>query len=316
MRLGEKYSLEDLLKDGYKSVLLAFGAHQGSRMGIEGEPLKGVFDGVSFLKKINLKKRVKAGKRVLVIGGGNVALDAARSSLRLGATQVTIVYRRSRDDMPASTDEIHEAEQEGINILDMTDPIKINGQDGRITGLLCQRTRPGEYDSSGRRRPQPISGSEFLIEADMLIAAIGQKPETGFLEKEGFTLHRNGTIQVDASSLSTNRPGVFAAGDMVTGPATVLEAMASGEQAAISIHRYLNGLDLKSERFLQKKEPVDVSWREQDLELEGRQPMPELVPTTRTSCFSETNLGFTRQTAVKEARRCLRCDLEDKAGEQ
>jgi len=315
MRMGEKYSLEDLLEEGYKSVLLAFGAHQGSRMGIEGESLKSVFDGVSFLKKINLKKKVKVGKRVLVIGGGNVALDAARSSLRLGATQVTIVYRRSREDMPASPDEIHEADQEGIRILDMTDPIKINGQDGRITGLLCQRTRPGEYDSSGRRRPQPVTGSEFLIEADTLIAAIGQKPETGFLEKEGFTIHRNGTIAVEEATFSTGRPGIFAAGDMVTGPATVLEAMATGEQAAISIHRYLNGLDPKSNRYLRKKTPVDVAWREEDLELEGRQSMPERAPATRTTGFCETNLGFTRQTAVKEARRCLRCDLEDKAGE-
>ncbi|MFA5316154.1 MAG: NADH-ubiquinone oxidoreductase-F iron-sulfur binding region domain-containing protein [Dehalococcoidales bacterium] len=308
--IGDKLSIDGLLQQGYKAVLLAIGAHQGLRLGIDGDEAEGVFDGVSFLRNINLKNKVVPGEKVAVIGGGNVALDAARSSLRLGAREVTIVYRRAKEDMPANEEEIYEAEHEGINIRCMTAPLRITAKDGHVESLVCQRTEPGEYDASGRRRPEPIPGSEFSLKIDTVIAAIGQAPDTPFLKgDDGLVTAKGGTIVADTITLATGRAGVFAAGDGVTGPATVVEALASGERAAISIDRYLRGADLKENRYLEKKTPIDIPWDEENLESGGRREMPALAVSERTRGFAEVNLGYSKETAIKEARRCLRCDL-------
>jgi len=309
--LGECLTIDDLENQGYKAILLATGAHLGQKLGIEGDGLEGVHDGVSFLRRINLGEPVKAGSRVAIVGGGNVAFDAARTSLRLGAEEVTVVYRRAREDMPAAMEEIHEAEEEGITVLPMTNPLRINGAAGRVSGLVCLKTEPGEYDSSGRRKPKTIPGSEFTLEVDTVIAAIGQVPDTGFTGKtSGLAVQRNGTMAVDAETLATGRAGIFAAGDNVTGPATVVEAMAGGEQAAISIDRYIRGVDLAGNRAIELKTPQDIPWDEHEMETGPRMQMPAAPQVRRKTSFDEVNLGYSRETAVKEARRCLRCDLK------
>ncbi len=308
--IGDKMSVEILFQQGYKAILLAVGAHRGMRMGIEGEEAKGIFDGVSFLRNINLKKKVTVGERVAVIGGGNVALDAARSSRRMGAREVTIVYRRAKEDMPANEEEVREAEHEGIKILTMTNPLRITAKDDRVERLVCISTEPGEYDSSGRRRPKPIPGSEFSLKVDTVIGAIGQAPDTEFLKRfDGLTMAKNGTIEVDHITLATGCAGIFAAGDGVTGPATVVESLASGERAAVSIDRYIRGVDLKKDRYMEKKTPVDIAWNEEEMETGARLEMPSLVVDERIDSFIEVNLGYSKELAIKEAKRCLRCDL-------
>jgi NADH-quinone oxidoreductase subunit F len=307
--IGDGLTIDDLFQRGYKAVLLAVGAHQGLRLGIEGEDAAGVYDGVTFLRKVNLKKKVAVGEKVAVVGGGNVALDAARSALRLGAKEVTIVYRRAKEDMPANEEEIIEAEHENIRILTLTAPLRITKKGGRIESLVCQRTELGDYDASGRRKPKIVSGSEFLLEVDTVIAAIGQTISAPFLKAgDGIEAAKNGTIIADKVTLATGCAGVFAAGDDVMGPATVVEALGSGERSAISIDRYLRGSDLKKDRFLEKKRPVDIPWDEANLESGDREEMPRLATGERAS-FAETNLGYSKEAAIREARRCLRCDL-------
>jgi len=189
-------------------------------------------------------------------------------------------------------------------------PLRITQKDGKVAALVCQRTEPGEYDSSGRRKPRVVPDSEFSIEADTVISAIGQTTSVPFLKAgDNIEAAKNGTIVADKVTLATGRTGVFAAGDDVLGPATVVEALGSGERAAISIDRYLRGLDLKKDRFLEKKTPVDIPWDEANLESGARQEMPALAAGERTESFVETNLGYSKETAIKEARRCLRCDL-------
>ena len=308
--VGPHLSLDDLFQQGYKAVLLAIGAHRGLGLGIEGEGLKGVIDGVSFLRDVNLGKNPALGNRVAVIGGGNVALDAARSSLRLGAKEVTIIYRRSREEMPANKEEISEAEHEGIKVLFLAAPSKMLGRNGQVESLECIRTELGEYDASGRRRPVAIEGSEFSLNVDTVIAAIGQQPDTSFLQGDGgLEITKGNTFVVDPVTLATQRAGVFAAGDDVTGPATVIEAMAAGEKAAISIDNYLGGKDMRANRLAESKSPVDVPWEEEQFEAGPRQQMPALPADRRIADFKEVNLGFTEEMAIKEARRCLRCDL-------
>jgi len=308
--VGAHLSLDNLFQQGYKAVLLAIGAHRGLRLGIKGEELQGVFDGVSLLRHINLARKVTLGDRVAVIGGGNVALDAARSSLRLGAKEVTIVYRRSREEMPANREEISEAGHEGIKLLYLTAPSRIVGRDGQVQSLECIRTELGEYDASGRRRPVPIEGSEFSLSVDAVIAAIGQSPDISFLRgEEGLETTRGNTFIVEPVTLATQQAGVFAAGDDVTGPATVIEAMAAGEKAAISIDKYLRGEDMRANRLAESKKPIDIPWEEERTEAGPRQQMPTLPTESRVADFREVDLGFPEEMAVKEARRCLRCDL-------
>ena len=308
--IGPRLSLADLFQQGYKAVLIAIGAHKGLKLGIEGEELKGVFDGGSFLRDVNLGKKVTLGSRVAIIGGGNVALDAARTSLRLGTKEVTIVYRRSPEEMPANKEEISEAEHEDIKFVYLAAPSKILGRDSQVESLECIRTELGEYDASGRRRPVAIEGSEFSLRVDTVIAAIGQQPDTSFLRgDEGLEIAKANTFVVDPVTLATQHAGVFAAGDDVTGPATVIEAMAAGEKAAISINKYLQGEDMRINRLAESKRPVDVPWEEGQVETGPRQEMPALPADRRMADFREVNLGFSKEMAVREARRCLRCDL-------
>ena len=240
--VGKGLSIDDLFSKGFKAVFVGVGAHQSQKLGIPGEDTKGVVHGVDFLRDLNLGREVWVGKNIGIIGGGNVAMDAARSSLRLGAKKVSILYRRTRQEMPASDDEIEAAEAEGIEIQYLVAPVEVLSGSGKVKGLKCNRMELGEPDASGRRRPVPIKGSEFDMELDMIIPAIGQATELSFLgENSGIETTKRGTLAADTETLATSRPGVFAGGDAVSGPAMAIEAVAAGKRAAASIDNYLRG---------------------------------------------------------------------------
>jgi formate dehydrogenase beta subunit len=298
-------SLDLLFEMGYKAVFVTIGAHQSLRMGIEGEENPGVIDGATFLREVNLGLRPALGERVVVVGGGNVAVDAARTALRLGVGQATILYRRSRAEMPADDIEVEQALEEGAEIVFLAVPTAVKRRNGRLI-LICIRMELGEPDARGRRQPVAIEGSEFKLEIDTLITAIGQAPQT----PGGFGVHtgRGSTIQVDPVTLTTNRTGVFAGGDAVTGPATVVEALATGRLAATRIDDYLH------HRYpLPRRDARDIL--EGDLLPEtveavrtiGRLEPPVLPPEARKADFKAIELVYDWHSAVSEARRCLRC---------
>jgi len=300
-------SLEDLLKQGYNAIFVGIGSHKGISMGMDGEDTPGVVDGADFLREISLGKEVKLGDKVAVIGGGNVAIDAARSALRLGAKDVSIIYRRTRAEMPASPEEIEEALEEGIQIEFLAAPSKASRSNGRLSAEFI-RMKLGAMDTSGRKRPEPMEGSEFEDKYDTLIKAIGQETEL----PAGFELEakRGSRIEADPDTLATSREGVFAGGDAVTGPASVIEAIAHGRQAAISIDRYLGGNGNIDEVLTPQEEvaPFDIS----EIEGERFRPPLEIVPAEEgISMSKQVVLGFKEVNAIEECKRCLRCDLEE-----
>jgi NADH-quinone oxidoreductase subunit F len=312
---GKDFTIDELLKQGYKAVFLAIGAHLNQKMNTPGEDAAGVIPGINFLRRVNLGEKVKVGEKVAVIGGGNVAIDAARTALRLGAKEVSIVYRRTRDEMPANDEEIEEAEHEKIKILYLIAPTRILAENGKVKGLECQRMELGAFDASGRRHPVPVKGSEFVLDVDMAIPAIGYIPDLSCLpQNDGFKTTKAGTLSVDPITLATHLPGVFAGGDVVTGPSTVVEAMASGYRAAVSIDRYLKGQDLYKDRFYRAEKRANVPKAEaeegEETTVKPRAGMPAMATDRRVCTFEEVNLGFDEETAIREAKRCLRCDLE------
>ena len=306
--LGGDLTVDRLLSDGYGAVYLAIGAHKGLDLGISGETAEGVRQGVDFLRELNLTGTAPVGKRVAIIGGGNVAIDVARSAVRMGAEEVTIVYRRTRAEMPAWEEEIHAAETEGVRLRYLAAPQEILVADGRVTGLRCIGMALGEPDDSGRRRPVPQPGSEFDMEIDGLIPAIGQRPDLASLEAvEGLSFTRWGTVETDPITYATGRAGVFAGGDLQTGPAVAIGAIAAGQAAAESIVRYFDGRDLAEGR-----EPVKVDepvYRPIP-ETATRQPrakMPELPEAERAGGFAEVELGYAEADGRAEAGRCINC---------
>jgi heterodisulfide reductase subunit A len=236
--IGKDLSFDALKKGGNKAIFLGVGAHKSQNLKVEGGDLNGVINALDFLWNANCSKKIEIGKSVAVIGGGNVAIDAATTALRLGGNKVTILYRRSREEMPANPWEIKEAEDEGVKIEFLAAPKKILGENGKVSGIECVRMQLGEPDESGRRRPIPIEGSAFTQEVDMVILAIGEAPEVEFLPEE-IDLNEDGTISVNPITMETSMQGVFAGGDAVTGPATVIEAICAGKRAAESINDYL-----------------------------------------------------------------------------
>jgi len=306
--IGDNLTIEDLRNDGYEAVFIAVGAHVSMKLGIPGEGLKGVHHGVEFLRKVNLGEKVEAGEKVVVVGGGNAAIDAARAVHRLEAKKVTIVYRRSRVEMPANEEEIEEAEREGIKILYLATPTRILGKEGRVNQVECIRMRLGEPDASGRRRPIPIEGSEFIIDADMIIPAIGQSSDLSFLgSHHQFNLVRGRRFEVDPLTLETNIKGIFSGGDAVTGPNTVIEAMAAGRKAAISIDRYLQGEDMRINREEEGTQKSEIEADIEGVELEKRARIDVLPLNKRKGNFKEVVLGFNEEEAIREAKRCLAC---------
>lgn len=306
VKVGTDISWETL-KQEYDATFIAIGAHKDQRMGIPGEDLPGVVPGVVLLRDINLGKDVDLeGKKVVVVGGGNVAMDAARSAKRLGAESVTVVYRRRKEDMPAEKEEIEAAMEEGISFNLMVNPVEIIG-DGKVEKVRCVKMRAGEFDSSGRRRTYPIEGSEFDLECDVFIPAIGQVPDTDVFMGDGLEIKRGGTFEVDPRTLATDIPSIFAGGDCVTGPATVVEAIEAGKKAASSINELLVGdpnvvPEPKHERKLTR--PIV----EDKLE---RIRAKELSPNIRVNSFAEVELGYDATQAQQEAMRCLRCDVKE-----
>lgn len=246
-KIGKDVSFDELWRDGYKAVFVAVGAHKSRKLGIKGEELDGVVDALDFLWKINTHQEISLGKKVGVIGGGNVAVDAARTALRQGAEEVVILYRRSREEMPANPWEVIEAEKEGVKIEFLVAPKKILEKEGKAVGLECFKMKLGELDETGRKRPVPIEGSEFQLQLDTIIVAIGESTETTFLPKN-IELDRGNRIIVNPITMETTMPGVFAGGDTVTGPASVIEAILAGRRAAYSINQYLTELKEKEER--------------------------------------------------------------------
>jgi NADH-quinone oxidoreductase subunit F len=305
-------NLDELFNQDFKAIFIATGAHKDLKLGIPGEDIKGVINALEFLKDVKSGKKVQVGDKVGIVGGGNTAIDAARTALRLGAKEVTILYRRTRAEMPAISEEVDSAIHEGINIKFLTAPTKIEAHNGKLR-VECVKMQLGSIDASGRRRPIPIKGSEYAIELDTLIPAIGQQPQIPFAQQSGIKLARGNTIKVDPETLATDRQGVFAGGDVVSGPATVVEAIKAGTVAAESIHRFLRGQSLKREYHITKPsvdvEPIEFSDEEIEEILKTKRPsMPHIPREKRIFTFNEVDLGFTKEMAMKEATRCLRCD--------
>jgi len=240
--IGPDLALDDLRQQGYEAIFIGIGAHEGLKLNVEGEgDFEGFVDCIVFLRKVNLGNHEKPGNKVIVIGGGNSAIDAARTALRVGCDEVHIVYRRSLREMPANPWEIEAAEEEGVKISFLAAPVKIIGKNGKVTGMECVKMRLGKLDASGRRRPVPIEGSEFTIEADTIIPSISQRPDIAFLgDDHGLKISRWDSFVVDPRTMQTNVPDVFAGGDDDTGPSTVIEAIAAGHRAAAGIFDYLN----------------------------------------------------------------------------
>ena len=306
--LGRDVTIDGLFAEGFKAVYLALGAHKGIELGVPGERADGVRQGVDFLREVNLMGMTWVGRRVVIIGGGNVAIDVSRSAVRLGAEEVTIIYRRTRTEMPAWEEEIRAAEAEGAKITYLAAPQEILTREGRVTGLRCIRMELTEPDSSGRRRPVPIPGSEFEVECDQIIPAIGQRPDLSSLEEiTGLTFSRWGTVEANAISYATERPGVFAGGDLLTGPWVAIGAIAAGKEAAESILRYVDGRDMaagrepiKNEHPLYRPVPLNEPRR-------ARARMPELPVAERQGNFREVELGYEEADGRGEAGRCINC---------
>jgi NADH-quinone oxidoreductase subunit F len=309
-------NVEDLLQEGFQAVFIAAGAQRSQRIGIPGEieGLEGLIYGLSFLRDIKVGKPVKVGPRVAVIGGGNTAMDASRAALRLGAKEVNVYYRRAREEMPVTRREYEEAVEEGVIFNFLVNPTRIVQQDWKVKGMECIRMRPGEADESGRRRPVPIQGSEFFVEADTIIPAVGQAPDLSFLpEDTKLERARWGALQVDSNTLSTNVQGIFAGGDFVTGPSSVIEAIAAGRRAAIAIDKYLRGdttpVEIRDEK-VEVEHEVRMAGDEEELGEMPRLEVPVLSPKSRVRGFMEVEEGYSEEQAIEEAKRCLRCDLE------
>jgi len=306
--LGSEFSLDDLFNKGYKAVFLATGAHKGIDLGIPGEKAAGVRQGVDFLREVNLSGKAPVGNRVAIIGGGNVAIDVARCAVRLGAREVNIIYRRTRAEMPAWEEEITAAEEEGVRITYLSAPQEVLVQDGRVAGLRCIRMELGEPDSSGRRRPIPIPGSEYEMEIDQLIPAVGQSPDTSPLEDiEGLEFTPWGTVQVDPVTYATGREGVFAGGDLQSGPWVVIGAIAAGREVAESIVRFMDGRDMAEGREPVSRENPVYRPIPSDQKVETRVRMPQLPPPERKGSFKEVELGYGEKGGKAEAERCLNC---------
>jgi NADH-quinone oxidoreductase subunit F len=308
IKIGRDVSLTDLRAKS-DAVYVAIGAQQGQKLGIPGEDAEGVLDAVSFLRDINLgQAKDLKGKTVLVIGGGNAAVDAARSSLRLGAKKVTIVYRRSKAEMPALEEEIEEAEREGIEIRTLLAPKRIVAKGGKVAGLECLECTLGEFDPSGRRRPVPKNGSEFTLNADVVVAGVGQAIALdGMVDKTGIEVDKRGAIAACDKTGATKMDGVFAGGDCVTGPDTVIAAIAAGKRAATAIDKYLGGDGvLLRKPEIARKLTADIIEDEMP-----REAVPCVPVEKRLGDFTEVELGYAAGQAKVEASRCLRCDVRE-----
>ncbi|MDA3780811.1 MAG: molybdopterin-dependent oxidoreductase [Bacteroidales bacterium] len=324
-KLGDNISYKHLKKK-YDSVILTIGSQRGTLIGCEGDDAENVYSGIDFLRNMEMtgKKADFSGKTIAVVGGGNTAMDCCRTSIRCGAEKVYVIYRRTEKEMPANPIEIHESKLEGVEYMFLTNPAKVNkDKDGKLKSMTCLKMELGEPDASGRRRPIPIEGSEFDIELDYALAAIGQKTEVNFIDdinknsKSGeLKLNRWGNITADEKTLQTGIESIFAAGDGVTGPATIIEAIAQAKIASRSSHQYLSKQELEPEKFefiskkdnFKKLSPEDF---EGEYEKQLREEMPTLDPKNRIN-FKEVELGYSsEEIALNEASRCMECGCSE-----
>ncbi len=316
-RVGVDITIDQIWEEGYKAIFVASGLHDSATLGCEGEDAcyYGYMPGVEFLRKVNLGEEVDLGDRVAVIGGGNVAMDCARSAVRLGVKEVHLVYRRSRTEMPASKAEIDAAEEEGVKFHLLANPTCILEEKGAVSGMECIRMELGEPDASGRRRPIPMDGSEFILSADTVIPAIGQVADFCYFNEEcGMEVTKWGTLAVNEETMAAAQPGIFAGGDAVLGARTVIEAIASANRAAEAIDRYLRkgksvaGQQAQMEGHLEKL-GVYNEYTVPEM-VGGRKRLEEEVSPVdeRMQGFGEADLGFKCPSAViKEAERCVKC---------
>jgi len=317
-RFGRDVTFDRLKRDGFDAVFLAIGAHSHLRLNIPGEnEFAQVTEAIGLLRRVALGEPVSVGPRVVVIGGGNVAIDAARTCLRLGCREVVIAYRRTRAEMPADPEEIEQALEEGVRIEFLTIPVSVAGSDGQVEGLRCLKAKLVQKEGSTRLFPVPIDGSEFLMPTDTIIAAIGQQVERSSLEGlTGLTWTRWGTVAVDPATMQTAIPGVFAAGDAVSGPATVVQAIGGGKRAAEAIDRFLRGQPqpcvepVPMRRDLRPTLPTTGL----DKQTAQRPHLPVLAPQQRKGSFDQVELCFSEADARREAARCLRCDICRRCG--
>ena len=306
--LGRDFTVDSLMDEGYKSVYLAIGCHQGMKLGIPGEEFEGVIPGVKLLKEVALGEFGRLNGHVAIIGGGDVAIDAARTALRIGAEKVSILYRRTEAEMPARDEEIEDALEEGVDIQFLVAPKEVIAENGRTVGLKCFKMELGEPDDSGRRRPVPVEGSDYVLDIDYLIPAIGQRTDASCIETStGVNVNRWANIETDPISFETSRKGVFAGGDAQTGASIAINAVAAGKEAAVSILRLLDGKDLKEGR-----EPIEYAQKDfnkipDNIEKTPRHKMLRISMEERKKGFTEVELGFTEEDALKEAGRCLDC---------
>jgi heterodisulfide reductase subunit A-like polyferredoxin len=299
-------AFKELQKD-FAAIFVAIGAHVERKLNIPGEDLPGVIGGIDFLRRVNLRKAVTLGRKVLVIGGGNSALDAARTALRKGAEEVVVVYRRTRSEMPADPREVQDAEREGIKLMLLVAPKSFQAGEA---GIECLKMKLGKPDASGRPAPEAIPGSEFVLSCDTVIATIGQSPDVGALgERLGLETTKWGTLAADPLTLETGMPGVFAGGDCVTGPDVVIHAELAGKKAATSIHRWLNHQDLRAGRELEGPYRTEYAVDTTGVLMHAQIPVPILDPATRGRTFAEVHVGYTEAEAVAEAKRCLACGI-------
>jgi heterodisulfide reductase subunit A-like polyferredoxin len=306
VRIGTDLTIDDLRKDGYKAIFVAVGLHKSRDYDIEGKELEGIMGGIEFLRKANLGEKVELPSRVAVVGGGNTAIDAARTATRAGAEKVMLIYRRSRTEMPAAAEEVEQAEEEGVELNFLTDPVKVVGEGGKVKTLICKKMQLGEPDASGRRRPVPIEGSEFELEVGSVILAIGQSPDLDWAPKVGMEMTKQDTVRVDPITLATGTEGIFAGGDIVLGPRFAIEAINQGHEGAVSIDRFLRGEDLKAGREPQEKKTAPLPVR--PIELKPRAKTPR-IPVAERKGDKEVEVTLTEEEAVAEAKRCLNCSI-------
>ena len=317
VKFGYDFDLSSLVAGGFDAIFLGIGAWKDSKLRVEGEDLKGCYTGIDFLSRLANGENIPIGKSAVIIGGGNTAIDCTRNLIRMGVKEVSIVYRRTRHEMPANPVEIEAAEAEGVQFTFLAAPVRVVGdEDGNATHLEYLKMELGEPDASGRRRPVPIEGSESLIQTDMVITAIGQSPDVSFTEgiqqrlAELKTTRWN-TIDVDPATLQSNISYLFAAGDAATGPSLVVDAIGGGRRAARSIHQYIMGQPVTANSKELQKDLIAETIFDQvpGIEKSQRAPMPELTVAERIKSFVEVDRVLTEQAAHEESNRCLFCCL-------
>jgi NADPH-dependent glutamate synthase beta subunit-like oxidoreductase len=317
VKFGYDFDLSSLVASGFDAIFMGIGAWKDASLRVEGEDLKGCYTGIDFLSRLADGETFPLGRTAAVIGGGNTAIDCTRNLIRLGVEKVYIVYRRTRGEMPANDVEIEAAEHEGVEFLFLAAPVRVKSDDdGNVTHLEYLKMELGEPDASGRRRPVPIEGSEALLETEMVITAIGQSPDVSFTERTKERLAelnttRWNTIDVDPTTMQSNIPYLFAAGDAATGPSLVVEAIGGGRRAARSIHQYIMGQEVKAQPKELGKDLIAESIFDQvsGIIKNARAPMPELPVEERICSFVEVDGVLTEDAARGESKRCLFCCL-------